>query len=104
MPDSTVNQRPGGESPDDDDWTDLFGTLDLTDLQGLLDAARESDAAAGDPVGEDAIAPAASDTERVLSQVELAGRVADGMKPGPGLGYWMASFKPGEMGDFALPG
>jgi len=103
-PDPAAGQPPGHGSPDDGDPMDLFGTLDMTDLQSLLDAARESDEAAGDPLGEDAVEATLSGAWRVLSPPEMAGLAADGLAPGPGLGYWMGCFRPAEMDDFSLPG
>ena len=79
-------------------------TVDLSDLQSVLDAARESDEAAGDPLGDDAIVATSSDAGRRWSPAELAGAVAEGMTPGPALGNWAACFAPGQLSDYALPG
>jgi hypothetical protein len=85
-PDPDASQRYGRGSPDDGDPMDLFGTLDMTDLQALLDAARESDEAAGDPLGVCSRGHAVRRRARDVP-VDVAGLAADGMAPGPGLGY-----------------
>jgi len=79
------------------------GALDPSDLQGILDLARESDMAAGDPLGEDSAEVTLSDAGCRWSTAQLAGAAAEDLPPGAGLGYWVDCFQPAQMSDFALP-
>jgi hypothetical protein len=90
--------------PDGDCVPGLTGVVDLGGLQSILDAAREGDEAAGDPLGEDSASSALPDAVSRWPAAELAAVAAEDMAPGPGLGYWTARFAPGQMSDYALPG
>jgi len=79
------------------------GALDLSDLLGILDLAREGDAAAGDPLGEDSAEVTLSDAGCRWSSAQLAGAAAEDLAPGAGLAYWVDCFQPAQMSDFALP-
>src|SRR6266566_8804142 len=90
--------------PDSDCLPGLVGVVDLGGLEGVLDAAREGDEAAGDPLGEDSVSSALPGAGSRWPAAELAAVAAEEMAPGPGLGYWAARFAPGQMSDYALPG
>jgi hypothetical protein len=94
----------GGERSCDAGLADMPGVLDLAYLQGVLDLVRESDEAAGDPMGEDGAAYALLEDGEAWPLAELAGTAAEDMTPGAGLAYWASGFAPAQMTDYALPG
>ena len=95
--------RPGGTGPAGQGTGNMV-TVDMADLQGVLDAARAGDEAAGDPLGDDAVIAVLSDTGPCWSLAELAAEAGEEMTPGPALGNWAACFAPEQMSDYALPG
>jgi len=101
--DGSASPPASGASPPDS-GTGLAGIVDLSDLQGVLDAARASDEEAGDPLGEDAITASSSGAGRAWPAAEVAGTAAEFMAPGPGLASWAACMAPEQMNDYTLAG